>query len=305
MKFFKSEIFKLILKIAVSATLLYFIFRFIDLSTVLNEIENVNFYYLFVSVFLVIFLILFKAIRWGNIIKIFDTRIDLLSSIKYTIIAIGFALVTPSKIGEFIKAKYLRDKTKISYIKSFITVFIDKGFDLAAMLFLALLGLPLLKEFSEWSQIFIYGFVVYLVLIICAFIFFKDALKISAKIVPKKYREGFKKIDFTRAIYLKSFLFSLIIWAILSLQAFFILKSLGISVSLIVTMSVVPLMALSALVPISLGGIGVREIIAISFFMMMGIGAEKSAVFSLLYTFVGAGLPAIVGAFLHLLDKTK
>lgn len=65
-------------------------------------------------------------------------------------------------------------------------------------------------------------------------------------------------------------------------------------------MIAVPLMALSSQLPISFGGIGVRELVAVYLFSTIGIAAEKSAAFSLIYTFVSFIVPAIIGAFLYL-----
>ena len=303
MKFLNSNIIKFILKLAVSVVLIYLIFKFVGINKVYNELVDINLLYIFISIFFTIFLIIFKAIRWKNIIGMFHTNLNIVSSIRYTLISIGFSLVTPGKVGEFIKVKYLTDKTGIRYLKSFITVVVDKGFDIVAMLFLALLGLSLLNEFADWSHLLISGFIIYLLILILILVFFDNVLKIIPYFLPTRYKGSLKRMVLTRKLYLESIILSLVIWIILSIQAFFIIKSLGVSVSFFMIISVVPLMALSSLIPISIGGIGVREVIAIFFFLLIGVTAEKSTVFSLLYTFITAGIPAITGTFLHLSYK--
>lgn len=305
MEFIKSKTTKFILKLAITVILIYLLFRFIGIEKVYNELSNVNLYYIFLSLLFTFPLIFFKALRWKGIVGIFNKSLKIGPSIVYTLISIAFALVTPSRLGEFIKVKYLVDKTRVTYLVSFITVVVDKVFDIIAMIFLALLSFSLIELFSRWKNIFIVSFFVYLLILILVFIYFEKVLAIVPYLLPKKYQEGFKRIAITKIIYLKSIIISLIIWLILGVQSFIIFYSLGIKMPLLITLGGISLMALSAMVPISIGGIGIRELIAISFFSIMGINAEKSAVFSLMYTFVTSGIPAITGAFLYMLLKKK
>ena len=130
MRILKSNTLKFIFKLLVSITLLFLIFRFIGVNKVYNELLNANIYYMAAALFLVIFPIFFKAIRWRSIIQIFNKTITIKSSINYTLISIAFSIVTPGRLGEFIKAKYLVDSSNMGYIKSIVTVVIDKIFDI-------------------------------------------------------------------------------------------------------------------------------------------------------------------------------
>ena len=95
------------------------------------------------------------------------------------------------------------------------------------------------------------------------------------------------------------------IWLLLSFQAYVILLLLGAKAPMLATIIVVPLMALSQIIPISKGGIGFRELIAIYFLSLIGISAEKSATFSLVYTFAGDVVPGTIGAILNLGNNSK
>tara|TARA_Y100000310_G_C20659034_1_gene803619 strand:+ start:1003 stop:1980 length:978 start_codon:yes stop_codon:yes gene_type:complete len=305
MKFLKSKKLRLFLKIAVSTILIILVLRFVGLVKIYNELLNVNIPYLILATIISLIVIVLKSIRWKNIIKIFEKDLNLKDSIRYTLISIAFGRVTPSTVGEFIKVKFLKDQTGINYLKSFITVVIDKGFDLIAMTLIALLGFSLLKDLTNFNTLITFLFILYILILISIFIFFPKVMKIASFFLPKKYKESFNNIKFTKKIYLNSLLISIGSWIILSVEALFVLKALGVSVSFFVTLSVIPLMALAAIVPISLGGVGVRELIAIYFLLLIGIDVEKSAAFSLLYTFTGAGIPALIGAALHIFYKKK
>lgn len=296
----KSDIFKLIFKSLVSIILLFLIFRFIGIKVVYNVIRNANFYYLTIATFFTVFHVLFKAIRWCAIISIFNKSLNIISSATYTLISYAFGIVTPGRLGEFIKAKYLAEKSGISYLRSFLTVIIDKIFDVITVVLFALASLPFLQEKIFLADYFVFALVLYIIILVLIFVCLGRILALINNFLPKKYKNSFKNLNINGKVYVKSLLFSVFIWLTSSIQAFFVIKALGITqISFYAIVGAVTLMALSSLLPISFGGIGVREVVAISFFLHLGVPAEKSVIFSLLYTFVTFAVPAIIGAILY------
>src|SRR3989338_8514844 len=141
MKIFKSNKLAVAVKLAISATILFFIFRIIGLEKAYSEFANTNIFYVFVSFIFGFAAILLKSIRWKNIAGLFKAPISIRDSLNYTYISLAFGMITPGRMGEFIKAKYLNDKSGIGLMKSFLTVTLDKIFDAAALLGYALIGL--------------------------------------------------------------------------------------------------------------------------------------------------------------------
>lgn len=300
MEFLKSNKLKVMLKSAVSLALLYLIFRFIGINKLYNELLNANLFYILAATFFVIFQIFFKVARWKAIVNVFNKSISLKSSLIYTLISFTFGIITPGRLGEFIKAKYLVEDIKLGPLKSFMTVVIDKIFDGLALILVGLFGLYFFQETFEISRYALYTFFSYILVLALTFIYFDKILELIYHILPKKYKINFKKFSINRKFYIKSLLFSVCIWVISTIQAFFIIKALGIlSLSFFMVMGLITLMAVSSMVPISIGGVGVREVVAISFLLMTGIPAEKSTAFSLIYTFITFGIPAVIGTVLY------
>src|SRR3989338_11225922 len=155
-------------------------------------------------------------------------------------------------------------------------------------------------------MIFMILLVLYLV-ILSALFFYPEKLVMAAEFfIPEKYRNKLNFFSEFNRSHLSSLCISAAIWLFISAAAFFVLKSMDIpSVSLLIVMIAVPLMALSSQLPISFGGVGIRELVAIYLFSIIGIATEKSAVFSLMYTFVSFVVPAIIGAVLYFKVKAK
>lgn len=303
LKFLKSNAFSFTFKLLVSLVLLFLIFKFAGLDNVYNELSNSNLYYILLSVPFAIFQIFFRALRWCMIVKMFNKSLDIYSSTKYTLISLAFGIVTPARLGELIKVKYLADKTKISYLKSFATVFLDKFFDILAVILLIAAGLSFF--YKEALSFYVYLLlIIFIALLFLALIYIDKVITYLSKFLLKLHGKTFEKFSFGKKAFIKPLAYSMLTWLALILQAFFIAKALNITqISFIDVMIIVPLMALSSVLPVSIGGIGVREIVAIYFFSNLGVPIEKSAAFSLINTFIAFVMPAAIGAILYLSKK--
>ena len=300
----KLKYLKFIFKITVSIILLIFIFYFIGINKILIQLKNINIFFLLIAFIFVFFQIFFKALKWNVVIRMFKKRLDLYHSFVYTTISLAFGIVTPGRVGEFIKAKYLVDKTQLKYRTAFVTVIMDKSFDLIAILFIAFIGISALGNIIRYSEFFMILFIIFLFILLFLFIYFNSIPKIVSKLLPKKYKLNLKNLRFTKWLYSKALFYSIIIWSIYVVESFFIFKALNIENPVISgLMIIVALMALSSAIPISFGGTGVREIVAVAFLTLFGIEAEKSAIYALLFTFISFGVPAIIGAFLYIKEK--
>ncbi len=71
------------------------------------------------------------------------------------------------------------------------------------------------------------------------------------------------------------------------MQGFIILRMLGTeALSFWAVLGIVSLMSFSSVIPITIGGLGLREALAAFLLLSFGIAAEKAVLFSLLYTAV-------------------
>lgn len=298
-----SGVTRFALKLLVSVALLFFIFYFIGAAKIYEELRKSDGYYISLAILLAAVQIFFKAARWGSITGIFRSRISLLQSYLYTLMAHSLGIITPGRLGEFVKAKFLVDRTGISYVKSFATVILDKILDVVTVVLFVLAGLAFIGFGAYNREYFAVAFAIFLLFLILFLIFFDKAKKLMLGFIPKKYRLEFVGNKLQPRTYAMLLLYSALIWLTLSMQGFFVSEALYMDLPFFVVLTLVPLMAISSMIPISIGGIGVREIIAIYFFQPFGVPAEKAALFSLIYTFVSFAVPAIGGAILYAFKK--
>tara|TARA_Y100000310_G_scaffold202413_1_gene202570 strand:+ start:7190 stop:8128 length:939 start_codon:yes stop_codon:yes gene_type:complete len=294
------------IKIIVSLTLLTLIIRVLGINNITNILLKTDPIPLIYAAFFVIFQTLFKSLRWNNIIKIYKKKLTLSESNSITLISLAFGIVTPGRVGEFIKAKYLRDFIKLNYVSAFSTVLIDKAFDLITVVIVGLLGVTLLRFQIPFSEILVSILILILLILITQLLLFENSVKLILKIIPKMIVQKLKNFNFSRKIYLKALGYSFLIWSTYIIESIFIFKALNISnIPVSGIMVVVSLMALGSLIPISFGGIGVRELIASSFLLILGITPEISVTFAILYTIISFGFPSLVGGVLYIFTRKK
>jgi hypothetical protein len=82
-------------------------------------------------------------------------------------------------------------------------------------------------------------------------------------------------------------------------------RSLGIDLGLFFFILVIPVISLLDLLPISISGIGTRDLALIFLFGLQGISAEQAIAFSLLYLFMSYWLIALLGAAVYYIYPIK
>jgi uncharacterized protein (TIRG00374 family) len=124
-----------IVGLVLSAAALYFAFRNVPISDLLNYLASINYYWLLPALVMVLISFYFRAIRW---------QIILTSSRKITIwrtfhpMMIGFMIncVLPGRLGEIARPVILQKKEKVPFTTGLATVAAERIFDICLLLFL-------------------------------------------------------------------------------------------------------------------------------------------------------------------------
>ncbi len=296
---------KFALKLALSGALVYLVIKISGVNSLYLIFSEANPLYLLASLLVLPFYIYFKSLKWGIAIKIFGEEAKIGDLVKCTLISFAFGIITPGRVGELIKVKHITENSHLGYAKSISSVILEKIFDMASAVFLILLGLVLF-----WDKAPMIYAVPALILYSAAFLLAPRYLYRVFDFFLKKKGKGFANIPDKFPLMQKNY-FSLVWlsiagWISLSVQAFLILKALSIeNAPFYATILLVPLMAISSILPISLGGIGVREVVSLHFFSYFGISPGKSVAFSLMYTFATLAVSAFAGAMLYIKKQHK
>ena len=286
-----------IFKVVFSLLVLFYLFNQIDTKQLFENVKKLNLIEFLFPVVLYIFAHLLNAVKLKIIIK--DR--SLVEITRFTFISLFYGTALPGQIfGDVIKAyNLIRPNDNVGEIISI--VFFDKMTGLFSLTILTILGLLLMPE--EISYIFIPLTLVFLFLI-TPIVFFPNILFRFVERVFVNIRIN-KKFLYSRNLFLKDILVSIILGFCFQIVSVIILinlgHSLGIEISIFCWFFITGLLSIVLILPLSLAGIGIREITLITLLGVLGISSLKAFILSILLLFLTL-IGALIGFILNLLN---
>jgi len=283
---------------------------------------KINFLLLFLALIVNLIAVLLKAEKWKVIVNSIKGDFSRSSSIKAFFVGFSFSTITPAKLGDFIKVFYIKDD-QCGWGRSLATVVIDRLIDIILLFSLAVIGVYGFSLFyhvsviSWGSALLIIGGAVAAVYVVLNKTLFSALLKPFFKLfVPKNLKDRVSEYfhDFytglfsfysDRRRFIMSVLIGVISWIPPILYGYLLACSIGINTDIFFFILVIPVISLLDLLPISISGIGTRDVTLIFLFGLRGIPAEQAVAFSLLYLFMSYWLIALIGAAVYLRYPVK
>ncbi|MAG20535.1 hypothetical protein CL618_03830 [archaeon] len=239
---------------------------------------------LFLSLLLFIPISLIQTYKWKHITKLQNLTTNFLFLLKSNILANFYGLITPARMGNFIKIEYLKEQTKASTEKCSSNVVIDRFLDILSVFTLAAIG-----SLVFFNTDLILILVISLVLLMLLFIFLmkpklnKPIFKfIYHKILPEKLKE--KANHSFHAVYdhipkirtlIYPFFLSILTWLLIVSQVYLVALAFSISIPYFSFIFLFPISTIVTLLPISIAGFGTREASLLYLFQSFNILPER------------------------------
>jgi hypothetical protein len=274
--------FKTFLKLGLTGVALYLVFRKIDTIQLLEIIKTIQWFWLIPAVLLFVVSKVFTAFRLNQYFRNLGLFISQRLNLKLYLIGMFYNLFLPGGIGGDGYKVYLLNKQFKTPVKKLVqSALLDRLGGLVAIVFL-LFGLFLLVEiqidFLEtevWNGMMIAGLIL---------------------TIP-----GFWLIQkFLFSDFLPSF-WSANAWSMAGqlsqlVCAWLILRSLGITENILAYQLVFLLSSIVAVLPLTIGGVGARELVFVYAHTYAGIAETAAVAFSLIFFLISAGV-SLAGAF--------
>jgi len=259
---------------------------------IFTKLINANPSFVLLSVFSFFTMHLFKAFRWKYLLKTHQITLSLKSSYLMYTSGLFFGLLTPGRLGDFVKITYLK-KYGVDVVKGFFVNVFDRLLDLIFLLLLAIIiSATFFNEFI--INILILSFTIFSVI----FIFYllgnnkNNGLKLflgiilgnnNKNILLSKFNDFFSLLN-NHSIQntISLIVISSISWLVYILSIFFLSESinLGLSYSQVGIFFIIS--SIIALIPISFAGIGTRDMVLILLFSKIGYSKEEAISFSII-----------------------
>lgn len=302
-----------ILRILVALGLLAWLLVGQNIKELLYQLGNANPIFMLLAVLAFLFFVLISVWRWKVILDARDQSFTSGYLVKVYFAACFFNNILPTAIGgDVIRVIYtIKGDNKAL---AFSATFVDRMIGFVGLFFFALsasLALLLLKRQTSFLVLNVVGF---LILILLVSILFSDrAQRLFSKVFRpiKLFRLGeiFDKLytaikdyrKFGNALFI-SFALSLLLQADLALTWYFASRAVGARLSVLYYFLYIPIIGLLTMIPITIGGLGVREKSFVTFFSNLGLKESVAISTSLLFLIVNL-LYALMGGIVFLFLK--
>lgn len=309
-------------KLSVTVLLLWWITRQYNVSIILDASPAM------VGVALGIFVLsnLVGALQWKLLLQGQNIRFPYGRAVKLYFIGLFFNNFLPGALGGDVVKVYSISRVEKRGREGLAATFVDRfaGFFLLALFaltgsgWLLVMGAPAVKQ-----DIVNYIFLVFGIFILATAVIFSRRVsnliyevilaRFKSNGLVARFREGHEFFHLYRsqhALAAKVFLLSFAIQLLRISVHYFCALSIGFEIEFIYFLIFVPLIALVAIVPISFGGVGVRETMGPPLFTSVASvaaitgAADLAAVTQLLATLVGIGVGLIGGVVFVLTRET-
>ena len=285
-------------RLGVLAVLLWFLLHLkLDPAKVFDNLLRANLGWVILSVALVLPFIALKAWRWQIILK--GLGLDLPFGAAYRLYAIGLSAgsFTPGQAGDAIKAWYLREHG-MNLSTGLISIVLDRLFDVAVLIMLAASGLSLLgADFAGElpALVVLLGGTSAALVALTVPALRNHLLNLALKVVLRKNRRTQpspienttinlnRRTDLTtptgevQQVKLLMVFLLTVAASLLALGRIWLLAlALGLNLNPLQVIAASSLATVAALLPFSVGGIGVRDIALIGILGKMGYSQEQA-----------------------------
>lgn len=290
--------------------ILIYLFYKVGITKIWGAAFDANVYYLILAFIFSFIILLLPAFKWALILKKQKIKIDFLTLVKIDLIGMFYGIITPGRIGTFLRAFYLRDKIKkpLGFCSS--SIILDKLLDLMAIAVFATLGAFLiLNKISILAPTLIFLF-----FLVAGLIYFlnKERSKFVLKlfysyIIPKRFKKLAKesfhsfydRLPKLRYLILP-FVIALISYILFYTLNYLVAISLDIQIPYTYFITLSALATLISLLPITIAGIGTREVTLVILFNLFNISPEKTIAMSIIAFVLSTLSIALLGGYFSL-----
>lgn len=258
-----------------------------------TSISSANGLYLGMAALLTIPFLAVKAARWFLMLRAAAVRATFGEACVSLVGGMGLALVTPARIGEVVRGAYIRDPQKLRIGG---LVLVDKGFDVLALAALSVAGGWVLL--GRWVGIALAAATAVGLVMVYEPRYLRLPLEATSARLPMRSKvegilgslESLTPVASTEYLSL-----TFLSFAIVLVQFALVLASWRAPTFEIVLLTF-PLVILTNVLPITVGGLGVREGAAILLLAHFSVSPAHAALAAFLMFFINTAVPGIVGA---------
>lgn len=300
-------------KITVSVTLLALIVTQVDFSQTWQHVQALSWPFVVFALLFYTGLQWLSCWRWQIVLRSQGYSLRLRSLMSSYFVGMWLNIFLPGSLGGDVYRVYRVSQATQDSESALVSVFLERFTGLAALSAIAVMGLPpAFQLVGRWDIIALFlgavGALVGAVLLIMSPRLLRWAepwlirLKLGAIAARlTKIQILLRQFSTDRSAVLSSIGLSLLLQFGIVVYHFIIAQQLAIPISFLALVVFIPIVVVITLLPISLGGLGLKEGLWIYLFSRVGLSSEEAVLLSLTVTVLG-WLLSIPGGLILLMD---
>jgi glycosyltransferase 2 family protein len=297
------------LKLLVSAVLVWWLLRRIGIGRIAGLLRNADGAWLLVSCSVFFASHLLGSLQWRLLLKAEDIRLGWWRTVSFYFIGLFFNNFLIGGMGGDVFRMVDVRKCSKKGTAAVSGVVLDRMMGFLALSGIAVLAVPLALASGRFRPSLFGGFVamvlgwLFLLLFFFSKRFAKPLTRLFSWLIPDsigaKMREVYRKIHAfgrQRRLFIQVTAISFAVQALRVLTHYFAGRALGITVSPLYYFLFIPLIAIMASLPISIGGLGLREQTGVVLFAAAGMSAVQAVAVEFLSYLIAIGTSLPGGA---------
>lgn len=303
-----------VVKILVSLTLLVLIILQVDLAQAWQHIQTLSWPFVIFSLLFYTALQWLSCWRWQIVLQSQGYQVRMRPLLTSYFAGMWLNIFLPGSLGGDVYRVYQVSQTTQDSEAALVSVFLERFTGLAALSAIAVMGLPpAFQLVGRWDIIALFlgavGALVGAVLLITSPTLLRWAepwlMRVKLGAIAARFAKVqtlLRQFSKDRPALIYSMGLSFLLQLGIVLYHFLIAQQLSISVSFLALVVFIPIIVVITLLPISLGGLGLKEGLWIYLFSRVGLSSEEALLLSLTVTLLG-WLLSIPGGVILLLDS--
>ena len=305
-----------LLRIGISISLITFLLSRVDIVELAKALKSANLWWFLVALLLAFSQVFISARRWQVMLSPKGMHVPLGSLTSFYFVGRFFNIFLPTVMGGDVMRGYELAKFSQRAVDSAATVLMERICGFLALFVICWISLPFGLERLEGTNILpIVGGMSFAFLLSLAALFnarLMGKILSLARIVKRwsvenKLKETYNSLrSFTasKRTLANAFVISLIMQLVGIASTFLISQALHLNVSFIYFLTIMPIIWVIIMAPISIAGFGVREGAFVFFFMQQGVSPENALLLSLLWWSLSL-VVALVGGVIYGLGRYR
>ena len=269
-----------------------FILWRLDIRHIFEQFRRIQLEIFLVAVAGLVAFHLLKALRWRYILGLQEIKYSFINSYLMYLSGLFLGILTPGRLGDFAKTLYLR-ADGFSTVKAVFSCFLDRVLDLIFLLLCGVFSLFWIDRMLaiRMPLLWVIGVALVLAGAIGKLLGLDRIKKYASRLIPKNYRPLFEKELKGLKTDLKNYSFrnattltvyTTIGWLLYFSVIYVLSRSIGLKIAFFDVVAFFVVSTLITFIPITIAGVGTRDLVLLAMFSQVGYVKEDAISFSLL-----------------------